>query len=273
MTSLVHGAAMFLLTISQSGPAFEVASVKPNGSGDLRVTIQTSPGGRFTATNAPLRSLIRIAYQLQDFQLAGGPKWLDEERFDIVAKGDGNPVPDRIRLMLRALLAERFKLTLRSETRDLPFYALVMARNDGRPGPQLRRSDTDCAQTVSLLDGLAPPGPPDPNMPCGFVGPGPGGGTRFRGVSAQAIGKFLSAPVHRPVLDRTGLVGYFDADLELTAELGPPPPPPGAPDRFDRASAPSIFTALQERLGLKLDAQRGPVAVFVIDRAEKPVEN
>ena len=273
MVSLWRSAAILILTISQAGPGFEVASVKPNASGDLRVTVQTSPGGRFTATNAPLRSLIRIAYQLQDFQLAGGPNWPDDERFDIVAKSEGSPAPEQIRLMLRALFAERFKLTLRGETRDLPFYAVVMARNDRRPGPQLRRADTDCAQAASLLDGLAPPGPPDPNTPCGFVGPGPRGGTRFRGVSIQAIGKFLSTPVHRPVLDRTGLVGYFDADLELTAELGPPPPPPGAPERFDRATAPSIFTVLQEQLGLKLDSQRGPVEVFVVDRVEKPVEN
>ncbi|MGH9140148.1 MAG: TIGR03435 family protein [Vicinamibacterales bacterium] len=273
MAPLTRCAAILILTISQAAPEFEVASVKPNESGDRRVSIEVSPGGRFRATNAPLRSLIRIAYQLQDVQLAGGPKWLDDERFDIVAKGDGSPAPDQIRLMLQSLLAERFKLTLRRETRDLPLYALVMARKDGRWGPKLRRADADCTQAASRLDGLAPPGPPDPAAPCGYVGPDPGGGIRFRGVSVQAIAKFLATPVHRPVLDRTGLSGYFDVDLELTTELGPPPPPPGLPDRFDRSSAPSIFTALPEQLGLKLDSQRGPVDVFVIDRAEHPVEH
>ena len=91
-------------------------------------------------------------------------------------------------------------------------------------------------------------------------------------MTIEVLARFLAPPVRRPVFDRTGLTGYFDADLEATAEFGPPPPPPGVADRIDRGSLPSIFTVLQERLGLKLDAQRGPVTVFVIDRLEHPVE-
>jgi hypothetical protein len=101
------------------GPAFEVASIKSNVSGALRVSIHVSPGGRFTAINAPLRALIRHAYGLQAFELAGGPKWLDSDRFDIAAKAEGEPAPAQMRLMLRTLLADRFKLELRSETREL----------------------------------------------------------------------------------------------------------------------------------------------------------
>jgi uncharacterized protein (TIGR03435 family) len=149
--------------VVQAPLAFDVASIKPNASGDLRVTIQTSSGGRFTATNAPLRSLIRIAYQLQDSQLIGGPKWLDVDRFDIVAKTEGSPAPEQIRVMLRTLLGDRFKLTLRRETRDLPFYALVVAGAGKKPGPQLRRTEADCAEAASRLDRRRPARPTDSN--------------------------------------------------------------------------------------------------------------
>jgi uncharacterized protein (TIGR03435 family) len=259
-----------------AGPAaFDVASVKPNVSGDARASIQSSPGGRFTAINAPVRAVIRHAYQLQDFELAGGPKWLDADRVDIVARAEGEPAPAQMRLMLKTLLADRFKLQLHQETRDLPLYALALSRRDGKLGPDLRRSDTDCSRAALLDDtlGITPrPGPPDPEATCGFFGPLPGGGAKFRGVTIGVLARFLAPPVHRPVVDRTGLTGYFDADLETTAEFGPPPPPPGVADRIDRGSLPSIFTVLKDRLGLRLDAQRGPVTVFVIDRLERPVE-
>jgi Protein of unknown function (DUF3738) len=159
------------------GPAFDVASIKPNVSGDLRVSIQASSGGRFTAVNAPLRALIRHAYQLQDFELTGGPKWIESERVDIVAKAEGEATPAQLRLMLRNLLTDRFKLQLRTETRDLPFYALVTARRNARIGPDLRRTESDCSQSASIQDTLgitARSGPPDPDATCGFFGPGPG---------------------------------------------------------------------------------------------------
>jgi uncharacterized protein (TIGR03435 family) len=251
--------------------SFEVASIKPNQSGDLRASIQALPGG-YRAVNAPLRLLIRDAYALQGFQLVGGPSWLDSERFDVLAKAEGNPTPDQERLMLRALLAERFALSVHGETRELPLYAMVMARADGRPGPQLRRTGADCSE-APVWQGTGPPPSRDPNSPCSSAGPGSGGGMRFRGVTLEALGKFLSTPAQRPVIDRTGLTGLFDIELELTAELGPPPPPPGMADRVDRVFAPSIFTALQEQLGLKLDSRRGPIDVIVIDRVEPLVPN
>jgi uncharacterized protein (TIGR03435 family) len=96
---------------------------------------------------------------------------------------------------------------------------------------------------------------------------------RFRGITLEAFANFLAMPVRRPVIDRTGLSGDFDIELEMSAELGPPPPPPGMPDQVDRTFAPSIFTSLQEQLGLRLESQRGPVDVLVIDRVERLVPN
>src|SRR5580658_8348759 len=110
---------------------FEVASVKSNRSGDQHITVHVQPGGRFNATNITLRLLIRNAYRVQDFQISGGPNWLNSEHFDILAKAEGNPSPDEFSVMMRALLADRFKLSVHNETRELPVYALVIARNDG----------------------------------------------------------------------------------------------------------------------------------------------
>ena len=252
--------------------AFDVASVKPNISRDMRVSVQAMPGGRFTATNAPLRTLVREAYALQGFQLSGGPGWLDSDRFDIVAKSERNPTPLQMRVMLRALLAERFKLSVHTDRRELPLYALVLARTDGTLGPHLRPTGTDCSQAPEWL-GTGPPPLRGPDAPCRSAGPGPGGALRFCGITLDAFATFLATPVRRPVIDRTGLSGDFDIELEMSAELGPPPPPPGVPDKVDRTFAPSIFTSLQEQLGLRLESQQGPVDVLVIDRVERPVPN
>src|SRR6266705_3108674 len=161
-------------------PAFEVASIKPNTSGDGRIMLGNQPG-RFTATNVTLRLLIRNAYQLQDFQISGGPGWLASDHFDIVAKIEagvqdampiGPPVPGQgptpLQLMLRSLLTERFKLAVHSETKEQPIYALVLARSDGRLGPDLKKSETDCAALMAAMRGrgpgrgIPPPGPPQP---------------------------------------------------------------------------------------------------------------
>src|SRR5712671_6422427 len=135
-------------------PAFEVASVKQNVSGDGRIMIQNQPGGRVTMTGVPARLLIQQSYQLQEFQLVGGPAWLGSDRFDIVAKLGGEPKPfvlgqpQPIMLALRPLLAERFKLKLHKETRDLDVYNLVMIK-PGAPGPALKPSATDCAAVAN----------------------------------------------------------------------------------------------------------------------------
>ena len=259
-----------------SEPAFEVATVRSNTSGNTGWMLQPQPGGRLTGTNVPAAALIRFAYDLPDFQIIGGPSWLASSRYDIAAKADGDPHIDQKRLMLRAVLAERFKLTAHTETRELPIYALVMARDDGRPGPRLRRTEADCVRDAVALDNWAGIGASTGTPRCGFFGFAPGtdlpkgrGGLAFRGLTLAAFAKRLVPMVRRSVSDQTGLTGYFDGDFDFVAELPPPPPPPGLPSPFNDPFV-SVFTVLPEQLGLKLEARRGPVDVLVIDRIEPP---
>ena len=257
-------------------PAFDAATLRPNTSGYNGWRLEPQPGGRLTGTNVPAAALVRFAYDLPDFQIVGGPGWLASTRFDIAAKAEGDPPIEQKRQMLRILLAERFKLTVHTETRELPIYALVLARNDGKPGPQLRRTEADCAREAISVDDWAGVGPATGMPRCGFFGLAPGtdlpkgrGGLAFRGLTLAAFAKRLVPMVRRSVSDRTGLAGYFDGDFDFVAELPPPPPPPGLPSAFSDPFV-SVFTVLPEQLGLKLDARRGPVDVLVIDRVEPP---
>jgi uncharacterized protein (TIGR03435 family) len=274
-----------------AAPVFEVASIKPNSSGDGRVMLQNQPG-RFVATNVTLRLLIRNAFQLQDFQITGGPSWLGSDHFDINAKvpdefrdlppmrpGSG---PGPLQQMIRALLTDRFKLAVHNETKDSPIYALILARSDGKLGPQLKPSTTDCEAMFAAGrrrgGPMPPPGPPQPGepMPCGIrVGMG---NMAVGGSTVAQLANTLAMFAGRIVVDRTGLTGNYDMNLTWTPDQLPPRPPgaPEGPVQFNGAAidpnGPSLFTAVQEQLGLKLDSQRGPVEVMVIDRAEKPVE-
>jgi bla regulator protein blaR1 len=282
-------------TSGQPNPQFEVASIKPNKSGDMRVMMSVQPGGRFTATNVTLRMMIRNAYQLQEFQITGGPSWIADERFDIVAKAEtgdqmGDPFraeqtgqPSRGQLMIRALLAERFKLVVHNEEKEMPIYALVPARSDGKLGPQLKASEVDCAAIVAAArarGGRGPMGPPPdpgrggPPPQCGIrIGPG---NMAVGGSPMSQVATSLSMFAGRIVVDKTGLAGSYDFTLTWTPDQmpGAGQRPPGAPEPppIDPNGA-SLFTAVQEQLGLKLDSQRGPVAMLVIDRAEHPTEN
>jgi uncharacterized protein (TIGR03435 family) len=246
---------------------FEVATVKPNKSGSENSSVRLQPGGRITATNIPLRALLRTVYEVQDFQLVGGPDWLNVDRFDIEAKAGRDFPPQaagpaiELIAMMRNLLAERFKLVVHRGTQELPVFALLVARGDGKLGPQLRRSDIDCEE-LARAKMKPPPAPaptaadPRPVAPCG-VRRANGRVTVRAGTMAQ-LASTLSGPASRFVEDRTGLPGFFDIDLEW------------APDQTADTSGPSLFTALQEQLGLKLESTRAPVEVLVIDHVERP---
>jgi uncharacterized protein (TIGR03435 family) len=267
---------------AQTAPApaadatFEVVSVKPNKSGDRRVMMSLPPTGRLTATNITLRQLLQQAFDVQDFQLVGGPSWLASDRFDITAKApEGAVTPAQIRPMVRAMLADRFKLITHRETRDMPIYALVVARSDGKFGPNMKVNPLDCDAVFRAGRGGAPPPPPQPGEPiqCGFmIGPGT---MTAGGMLLGELARSLSPFVGRIVVDKTGLKERYDFQLKYAPEgrgFGPGPGPGGGEPPVD-PNMPSLFTALQEQLGLKLESERGPVEVVVIDRVEQPTED
>lgn len=258
---------------------YEAASVKPNKEGGRGSSIRRQPGGRLTATNFPLRALITFAYQIQGFQLVGDPSWIRNENFDIVAKMEGDPPPvmpgtgpDPHMLAMRTLLAERFKLAVHRETREMDIYALVVNRPDGTLGPNLRRTTTDCEAMMAARRGGPPPAQPGPDAPfqCGMRGT-PGRLT----VNAMPLSLFannLSGQVQRVVVDRTGLSGGWDFEITYAPEQ-PVNPPPGVEFPAADPNAPSLFTAIQEQLGLKLQSTKGPVEVLVVDRIERPTSD
>jgi uncharacterized protein (TIGR03435 family) len=268
-------ASLVVLAQSSAKPSFEVASVRPNNGDSRGSSTSTQPGGRFIATNVPLMLLVRHAFDLQPSQLVGLPDWASSERFDIAAKAEqefprSSEKPSLSQLMVQSLLEERFKLVSHRETRELPVYALVLARTDGKFGPQLKQSDVDCAALAAAqkasgavsrgggggaAPGASPPAPGE-RRPCSMTMiPG-----RIR-ATAVPIGNLvanLSPTVQRMVVDRTGLAGAFDFDLTYSTE------------QSADASSPSIFTAVQEQLGLKLESVRVPMEVLVIDSIERP---
>jgi uncharacterized protein (TIGR03435 family) len=281
--ALTAAAVLAQTPSSSERPKFEVASVRENTSGDGNGGFAIQPGGRASATNAPLTMIIRSAYRLQEFQLVGLPDWALTARYDITAKADREfppPVPggelSPAQLMFQSLLEDRFKLTIHRETRELPMYALVVARSDGTLGPQLKTSTLDCA-AINAARRSGPPAPRQPGAPpvCSIrIGFGQLIGTGFPLMSlASGLVQF----VHRSVVDRTGLTGEFDFDLKFTPDQLPPRPagtPADQPFRMNGLeidpNGPSIFTALQEQLGLKLQSTRGPVEVLVVDHVERP---
>ncbi|HEY7188269.1 MAG TPA: TIGR03435 family protein [Vicinamibacterales bacterium] len=262
---------------ASSTATFEVASVKPNNSGDGRVMLAMPPTGRITATNVPARLLLQQAYQVQPFQIIGAPNWTTSDRFDIVAKAPDGTAPELYRPMMRNLLADRFKLKAHMETREMPLYALVLARTDGKLGPSLTSAKADCeALARGRRAGGPPPAPPQPGEPmqCGMmVGIG---NMNAGGIAMADLARSLAGFVNRTVVDKTGLNGRYDFQLTYTPEgRGLPGLPAGAPPVGVEAPAAdpngaSLFTALQEQLGLKLDSQKGPVEVLVIDSIEQP---
>jgi uncharacterized protein (TIGR03435 family) len=260
-------------------PSFEVASVKKNTSGDSRIRMQTQPGGRFIVTNSPLKYFIAAAFGMVDPEsligdrILGGPEWIDSERYDINAKASTafQPSPDgpdrNLLVMMRSLLEERFKLVLHRETRELPVYHLVVAKADGTLGPKLRESPVDCDAIIAAVRGGAPLPPRQPGEPppCGLMG-GPAR-TIAGGATMTQLATNLSVLTERIVIDKTGLAGRFKFELAWTPDRMPTDaPPPGIPP-ID-PNGPSIFTALQEQLGLKLEPARGQVDVLVIDSVE-----
>jgi len=267
---------------------FEEAAIKPIDSANGQLLMRMTPG-RFESY-VPLSVVLRQALQKPDYQIVGAPGWIDSERYAITAKiPDGMPLT-AVSPMLLNLFKDRFQLATHLEIRERPIFELVVARADGRLGPNLRPTPAACQAVITerlaaakaALAGRGGPLPtpsafPGPNeaLPCGFVRIPPGLVDASGRTLAQAV-ITLSDLVGRPVIDKTGLTGLYDFTLKYAPDgrvAGPfAPGPPGAPALTPviDPDAPSLPTALQEQLGLKLESTRGPVEVLVIDRIEKP---
>jgi bla regulator protein BlaR1 len=260
-------------------PRYEVASIKPNKSTGDMISLMGRPDG-FTGTNITLQMLIRNAYEVEDNQISGGPSWIESEKYDIEAKMDG-AVADELRKlgedqsmlerqrMLQALLADRFKLSIHFEAKEGPAYALVIAKN----GPKLQEAKPgeSYANGIKGFDGL-PIGPRKTRMASGEL--------TVQALPMVTVARLLSMHLGRTVLDKTGLMGSYDFTLLWTPEEGetavfngPKYSQVRADSTRPDSSGPSIFAAIQEQLGLKLESQKGPVKFLVIDHVERPSDN
>jgi len=243
--NIVFPGLLLILTstcFGQTGapPAFEVASIKPTTAEPGSSSGVSTKIGRTTGTNVTLRRCMRSAYGLPEAQIIGGPKWVDEERYDIDAKAPGPAGDHDMSVMMRQLLAERFKLVFHRETRPLSGYALILGKKGltAKPSkPDIARSTNSTRRSIEAV-----------------------------GCSMGCLALKLSDLLHVPVMDATAIEGQFDFKLEFTPDdLSAKP--------GDTAQGPTVFAALEEQLGLKLEARKVPTEVIVIDSAEKATAN
>lgn len=241
-------AAACLMPPTASAQTFEVVSIRPNISNDTRQDLGGAPG-QMIGSNIPVWWLIRNAYQIDESELIGAPPWVFSDRYDIIGKMPAGATREQVRPMVIKLLEDRLGLVVRRDTRDLPVYALVAARSDKRPGPKLTRSSIEnCAAARATVR------PCNMNMNSGRV--------RATGTQLAELAPLLSQYVGRRVFDRTGMPGLYDFELDFS---------PGLEAGGDNST--SLFTALEEQLGLKLESQRGPVEVIVVQQIRRPTEN
>jgi uncharacterized protein (TIGR03435 family) len=275
VVAIVGGTATIAHTQTPPSRVFEATSIRRNPPRDA-LPIAVVRGERFIAPGTTVRDLIRVANLVEEIQISGGPAWVESERFAIEASTGPSITAEDARAMIRAMLADRFKLKTHTEKRDLQGFSLIAVRgntNDRRP------SGAECAPLRSPAGIPAPPPPPPPPAG-GQILPLTAGtalskcGTALapgwfsaRAISFEQFAILLSRTIRRPVVDRTNLTGPFDFDLMFLPESPTPSPVPVPAD------APSIFTAVQEQLGLKLDPRRVPTDVIVIDNVERPTDN
>lgn len=257
-----YALAALIMMGSAAAQKFEVASIKPNAASDNRVMIRMAPGGTVMMTGVTVRQLIAQAYDMRDFQISGGPGWIAADHWDINAKAEDGGAPPAgpaqmqtaMRAMMRNLLEERFGLKVRQETKEMPAYVLLPGKN----GPKLKDAEAGAQQGQRIRMGR------------GLI--------ESTGMPMSALAQQLSQQLGRPVVDKTGLTGLYAVELKFTPEPGHsggmpgPPPSPDAPPPA-AADGPTIFTALQEQLGLRLDSQKTSVPVLVIEAVNRPSEN
>jgi uncharacterized protein (TIGR03435 family) len=281
-----------------SDATFEVAAIKPSNPDpanplSMVPMLRPQPGGRLTVSNFTLKMLIGFAYEMQDFRIDGGPRSLLSAKFDIIAKASGGATltPKEMRPLVKNLLIERFKLKAHTESREMRIYDLVVARGDGKLGPDIKPSKSDCSSADELnakraealakgdLSAVMPK--PGEVLTCTLAPNMAGGPANISvhgdGQEIKQLIDLLTPMAGRYVRDKTGLTGRYDFDmkLDLQALLGMAQGmgmnvPAGAAANLPQSDGASLMTALNEQLGLKLDSVRAPVDVLVIDSAEAP---
>jgi uncharacterized protein (TIGR03435 family) len=265
MLKLITGAIALSVLAAANGAgqapagdaAFEAASIRLNLSGRDGGGGRPRGGGGYTFTNVTVRSLISLAYNLPGDRILGGPPWILSDHYDIDAISKENATVAETAVRVRSLLRDRFRLAVHMDRRDLPVYFLVLARADGRLGPGMRRSSIDCTDPEARKKAVA--AARDERIVCGITFAT--GAYTAGGVAVSTLLGTLTAASGRAVLDRTGLTDTYDIELKWT-----PLPDPNSDNV-------SIFTAVQEQLGLKLESGTAPLDVVVIDRIERPTEN
>ena len=234
---------------AQQAEGFEVASIKPSRSSSAESNLDSAPGGRLTATNISVRELIRLAYGVKDYQVEHAPGWIDGERYDIAAKSASSKTTSYTeeQSQVRDLLSARFHLATHRETKQMQVYLLTVGKN----GAKLNAHNEGVGSKT--------------RKGCGHLA-----GTR---LTMDTIATVLSRQFERDVLNRTGLPGKYDFQLDWTPDSGPCPALADSPGGSEAAVLPSIFTAIQQQLGLRLESAKGPVEILVIDRVGRPTAN
>jgi uncharacterized protein (TIGR03435 family) len=274
---LLAAAMMGIADAQPKNPlTFEVASIKLHKPDNGRPSMpQFLPGGRFSCKGVPLRIVIAIAWNVgfQSVRLTEGPAWINsmDGLYDIEAKAPEGAIPaglpsnirdQRTKLMLQALLEDRFKLKIRRETKEMPIYAVVIAKN-GLKLEKAAMEEKDCPETTSV------------GVSCHTIMGGRGRGLHGQAVSLSDVLSYVENWTDRPLVDKTGLQGLFKIETKGWRDLQPgPQPPPGAKgeDGTDLADIPDLFTVF-DRIGLKLQPQKGTAEIFVIEHVERPSDN
>jgi len=241
MRSLCLAFALACTPLASQPPGWEVVSVKPNHSNSPESNLDSAPGGRTTATNITIRELIRLAYTVKDYQIEHAPGWVDTDRFDINGKNSSgkNTSLDDEKALIRSLLTDRFHLAVRRETRQRPVYLLVV----GKDGPKLTPHNDGTGSGTRKT--------------CGQLK-----GTR---LTMDTIATVLSRQLDRDVLNQTNLPGKYDFQLDWTPDYGP--------CSDDAPVRPAFVTAIQQQLGLKLEAGKGPAEYLIVEHIDRPTEN
>jgi uncharacterized protein (TIGR03435 family) len=272
----VSASLVLLLTASRAEgqgaadlPAFEVVSIKPRSADTPVGGIPSSPD-RFVRPNVTVAQLIEYAYEVRDFQIIGGPGWMRSDRFEVSAKAETAVPQGQQRLMVRRLLAERFGLQVHTETREMSTYGLVTARRDGRLGDKMVPTDRDCEPIINAGNPRPRQGEGPP--PCAWFVALMNGFARLRltGIRVARFAGILEPMAGRKIVDRTNLTGTYDIELDFLPEAGLLGLPIPNATALQQSDIPPLVTAVQDRLGLKLESERAPVDVILVDGVQPP---